>query len=76
VVEVPDPAVAVVFETGSPHGLQISDENLGRSGADVDAVDEVDVVASGGRWKPYCRRGCDLGWKPCRRDGSMTIDVG
>ena len=27
--------------------LQIRDENLRRSGTDVDAVDEVDVVASG-----------------------------
>jgi len=46
VVEVPDFAEAVIVETGAWHRLQINDENLGRSGADVDAVDEVDVVAS------------------------------
>jgi hypothetical protein len=48
VVQVPDPAVAVVFEIGSRHRLQISDENLWRSGADVDAVDEVDIVVASG----------------------------
>jgi hypothetical protein len=44
-VEVPDAAIATVVETGAWHRLQVGDENFWDGGADVDVMDEVDVVS-------------------------------